>query len=362
MSKVHRVTAAAETIISVLSEPPATRLSIPSILLTAACTWMIAAINARPQDWADHKTVTTACLPVNRDPETEELSALLMGGTFLIHRIEPVEETWGVRCRESPRLEEALPRMFGFRNMNLLREFLLTCQRRQNAMAAPPGTALPRQPTHAGTTTREPVAPDDPEHGTFFEFGELELLGDGVQDRVTRHWQQIWAEVFGKVPNESGGGASWLTEEFLLGTDQHFGAFLGPEPGASMVDYLFTVFRNYQSRVATFEQWNNAFNCLFPGPGWVRGPHTGGYAQLSCFETFNVYLTQQAEKADGNAALILDALRKRFNTLKWAPAMTVNKLWKSGNTRVGGWSGQNLGVCVYIHHRPAAVDPMGIIF
>lgn len=352
-----RMTGCAGVVMDSLALPPLSRLSLPSLLLSAVAGWMIAALNARPQDWADHKRISTACLPVMRNAETDDLVAVRTGGTFYIHRIEAVAgETEGVRCRSDPQLPTSVARLFGYRSINEVREALTTLQRHQNAAARIAPTVYARQNTHASVTDREPVSADDESHGDFFAFKELELISDEVAHRVEIHWQKLWVEILAKVPNEGSRG-SWLTEDMLLGSRKHFGAFLEPTDDSPISDYLYTVFRKYQYRVAMAEQWNAAFECLFPPPGWVKGPHTSGYGQMSSFDSFNTFLGIQEQAVPGNAAIIRAALKKRFNTLRWAPAATISKLWKSGNIKVSGWIGTLEGPLVYVHYNPTAIEP-----
>lgn len=320
---------------------PRDRATHKSLHFTVACCWLIAAINARPQDWADHLTISNASLPANYDQERDVLTRVRTGGAYFFHRIE-MEPTGPVsQVHQSDQLDLAIARCFRHRDITETFRFLYTLERTLNTQ---PGDGFDRQPNRGGESDALGILPEDLAGSDFFEFRELP---EDVREETADLWVSGITQYINKAPNEKLGG-TWMTPWFF-GTPHHFGHLLEPrvEDEVDVHAYLSKFWRGYMTKKVTHDAWTKAFHLLFPtDPATIYPPTSTGWKTLV---KLNAWIRFMGGRPPAERAIISVALKKRFDTLRWIGTVKLWKLWRSGSVLESGYKGHVAGVMLILN-------------
>lgn len=329
---------------------PQDRANLPSLHFTAVCCWLIASINARPQDWAAHIAISNATLLGIFNIELGALVRVHTGGAYWFHRLVMQDGAPVSRIQPDPNLDTAVARFYGHPTLAEVFRYLQGLQRSLNVA---PAAGFDRQPNRAGPSAAVGVVPEDLDALPFFEFHDLPAE---LREETEDFWVTHLTQYLNKAPNERSRG-TWMTTWFYS-APHHFAHMLEPrvEDRQPVHPYLSKFWRKYMSKTVPDGDWTKAFNFLFPtDPEYVIPPKSTGWLTLL---KLGHWLPWMRGRTDAERQLIKVALRRRFDTLRWIGEVGKWKMWKSSASLETGFTGDNGGVLLWLNPNPQPV-PLG---
>jgi hypothetical protein len=335
------------------------RIRRESLLLTAACVWLINGLHARPDDGPSSRELMKAVLPITEDEDDDLCLAYAprngQGGGD--DDSEGDEFDWGtpynpygaifirrLMAKTSinvPRLRRGGPFIspaafeywFKASEPEIHHKYFSVgiLPREQPINPDRPSTRAKCTPTYITRSgTPEPVIFHLAEEGYRLPTPEIddgsdnegfaadETLGSGdINKETTRIWRQFLADVVNKAPNPKKAG---LPSYCKL-----------PQSQRNSVKESFFKSRNLsdewnacQWRVAGKREWNRAFDNMFP----PLGHQTHGRAQT--YRHCQYYLIWKEICALGqqeSVEAMRGSLRKRLFSLAWIPDAAQDKMW-----------------------------------
>ncbi|KAF9447920.1 hypothetical protein P691DRAFT_781765 [Macrolepiota fuliginosa MF-IS2] len=371
--RITRLMGMAQTFALQAQGPTSLRFSHDTLLLTAACVWLINGLHARPEDGPASRKLMDAVLPVTeaaganpnvlayktsvRAPwqHEEEESASddddvrrvpynpygcvflrrIAIGSWDVPRLRvggpsipgPTFEYWF--GTDHSRLK-AKYQTSGFIDRNTISESRSTTNKARYLPLYVNFTGEPEPNLfnfgNRGRSLPSP-APDD---GSDLEDRPSHLLEGGPQtidDELSMLWRQFVSDLTSKSPNQRGiTNPSYLK---LNNVERQSGS---EDPYKTL--HLSDVFTAVHYKTASREEWLRSFDWLFPKSGQPTSTAVQNYRQSPYYKQW----ADLAERTRSNPKLfkeIRDGMWERIRTWTWMPNAQVDKMWPT-SVRPGG--------------------------
>lgn len=341
------------------------------MLLTAACMWLINSLHARPDDGSSARDLMRAILPVTDEEDHLVLAYSPRGGGVGVPGegdddalVELDSGTphhpFGAIFLKGLAIRGSVPRMrrgdspflsassfyYFFRKT----EEEVRHQYHNVGMLPRTQSNNPHRPSNRARCTRTYIPPPGSHEPLLFHLAEKghrlptppidensdneaapEAYDQGpgsgdIDEQVTRLWKQFLVDAVNKAPNpKRSGTSSYLKLQFSDRqlVDEEF----------YKITNLSEVWNACQWRVAGREEFERAFNHLFPPVGHQAGARVQNYRQCQYYQSWKVIAT----KADRpTAEAIRQAIRRKVFSFNWLPDAAQDKMWPTKAMSAGG--------------------------
>ncbi|KAJ3563704.1 hypothetical protein NP233_g8773 [Leucocoprinus birnbaumii] len=342
--------------------PTHKRFSPGSLLLTAACVWLMNSLHARPDDGPSSRDLMDAALPVRvaADVLDSQLAYPTSIGETNMHKIAyiPFGCVFFRRmvCGEVPRLRmggpllpsksfhyffkadiDELRRTYqtsGFLDDSVVRQNRFTTSKGKLPIYHRFGSPEPELFAFAteGDELYQPVIDDgsDVEEcpHTPVNRADSDDEPQGIDAQLSQLWRQFVSDLTAKSPNPRGGG---IRPSYMkLTPEQRYSG--SEDPYKSL--RLYEIFTDVWYKNASEEEWDVCFNNLFPPIGFVSTTRRQGYKPSPYYQDWMVMLEQNRDNAD-LVKRIRDGFRERMFTWEWMPKAESDKMWTTSAKKDG---------------------------
>ncbi|KAJ3565620.1 hypothetical protein NP233_g7516 [Leucocoprinus birnbaumii] len=338
--------------------PTYKRFSPDSLLLTAACVWLVNSLHARPDDGPSSRDLMDAALPVKvaadvldeqlaypvstNETNTQRVAYIPFGYVFLRRML----------CGEVPRLRMQGPLLpsksflyfFGMDIVQLKRDFqhsgfvdneVIEKTRFTTSKCKPPIYAGPREPGLFSLTEKQYEIPrpviDD---GSDVDESERPPTPDPanpdetIDDELAQLWRQFVSDLTSKSPNPRGGAVrpSYMK---LTPTQRYSGS---EEPYKNL--RLYEIWTDVHYRNASQDDWEVCFNNLFPPAGFKSSTRRQGYKNSPYYIRWMEILELNVDNVELVEAIRAE-FRKRVFAWQWMPKAESDKMWVTSFMKEG---------------------------
>lgn len=337
---------ACSQLLTVLNEQPASlRVKHPTLLMYIALVWVINGLHNRPDDGKAGRDISCAVLPLTgdfQDPnialdddDRQQLMEDLApgvpyapGGVLWLRRMltpphttiprfmifRPVNESTfqSIFEKSYDRLRHELCPT-GFQTQEMLApDHIPTRKGRTRQREPPPPAEVPRFPVLADIVLEEDsdVDPDVDREMPIPNVADLSA-------EVHIIWQQFPSDVLQKIGNSR---TNRITYSHLSLVDREES---GLEVFADL--NLGKVFTAVQWKMASWADWQTAFNILFPERSHLTPLNSQHYGQMNYYISWKKLMSKMSEEDAFTTRLQLWC---EFKELKWVPAAMQDRVWQ----------------------------------
>ncbi|THU76659.1 hypothetical protein K435DRAFT_878887 [Dendrothele bispora CBS 962.96] len=368
-----RALAIKEILASQATGPPRLRVDRDALLLTAACVWLVNSLHSRPDDGPASRSLMRAALPVT-DADFEDINNYTL--LFKPSQTPDVEDEaddddddddeedhvkvpyapYGMIFLRRLKLDVDVPRMRAdgpFMNSKAVKYFfsqsLPEIRLKYGSTAIVPREVIDRTRTVTNKVHRTMMYHPDPSDPPELLFDlaarghqlpppavddgsdrEQDSDDDDFRDtegnidvRMTNLWHQFILDITNKSPNQSGATSpSYLKLSRSERTEATDAIYRNNK--------LSDIFRACTYKIGTRQEWERAFNSLFPPRGKKFAPGTQNYPQCIYWRLWNDW-TATADEETVDA--MRKALKKKVSELSWIPNAYADRLWNTSTPK-----------------------------
>ncbi|KAJ3555369.1 hypothetical protein NP233_g12227 [Leucocoprinus birnbaumii] len=307
--------------------PTYKRFSPDSLLLTAACVWLVNSLHARPDDGPSSRDLMDAALPVKvaADVLDEQLAYPVSTNETNTQHVAYIP--FGYVFLRRMLCAKAFLYFFGMDIVQLKRDFQhsgfvdndVIEETSRSLHLAEKEYELPRPVIDDGSDVDESERPPTPDPAN---------PDDTIDDELAQLWRQFVSDLTSKSPNPRGGAV--LPSYMKLTRTQRYSGSEDPYNNL----HLYEIWTDVHYRNASEDDWDVSFNNLFPPLGFKSSTRKQGYKNSPYYLRWMEILELNVDNA-GLVEAIRSEFRKRVFAWKWMPKAESDKMWVTSSKKDG---------------------------